>query len=83
MIVTRRDAVLVQGITGKQGSFWTERMLECGTRIVAGVSPGKGGQRVHGVPVYDSVRDARREHQRFRRVFFEVHPAPQRPYLSQ
>ena len=63
MIVTGRDAVLVQGITGKQGSFWTERMLECGTRIVAGVSPGKGGQRVHGIPVYDSVRDARREHQ--------------------
>jgi succinyl-CoA synthetase alpha subunit len=63
VIVTGRDAVLVQGITGKQGSFWTERMLECGTRIVAGVSPGKGGQRVHGIPVYDSVRDARREHQ--------------------
>lgn len=62
MLVTGRDAVVVQGITGKQGSFWTERMIECGTSVVAGVSPGKGGQTVAGIPVYDSVADARREH---------------------
>ena len=63
MIVLGSEAVLVQGITGKQGSFWTERMVECGTRIVAGVSPGRAGQSVHGLPVYDTVADARREHQ--------------------
>ena len=43
MIVRSTDRVLVQGITGRQGTFWTERMQECGTRIVAGVSPSKGG----------------------------------------
>ena len=62
MIITSNQAVLVQGITGKQGSFWTERMLECGTRIVAGVSPSKGGQAVNGVPVYNSVADAVLDH---------------------
>lgn len=49
---------MVQGITGHQGLFWTERMVACGTRIVAGVSPGKGGHQVHKVPVYDSVAEA-------------------------
>lgn len=62
MIVTRDDAVLVQGITGRQGTFWTARMLECGTRIVAGSSPGRGGQEVCGVPVYDSAADAAARH---------------------
>ena len=50
--------VLVQGITGKQGSFHTEQMLKYGTNIVAGVTPGKGGQEVHGVPVFDTVKEA-------------------------
>lgn len=50
--------VLVQGITGKQGSFHTAQMLAFGTRIVAGVSPGRGGQTVQGVPVYDTVAEA-------------------------
>lgn len=50
--------VLVQGITGRQGSFHTEQMLRYGTKIVAGVTPGKGGDHVHGVPVYDSVSEA-------------------------
>ncbi|MPY77307.1 MAG: succinyl-CoA synthetase subunit alpha [Actinophytocola sp.] len=58
MIITGDDGVLVQGITGKQGRFWTERMQACGTRVVAGVSPGRGGQRIHEVPVYDSVAEA-------------------------
>jgi len=56
------DGVLVQGITGRQGAFWTERMLDVGTNIVAGVTPGKGGREVHGVPVYDSCAEAAREH---------------------
>ena len=42
MIVTGDHEVLVQGMTGRQGRYWTERMIECGTRVVAGVSPGKG-----------------------------------------
>jgi succinyl-CoA synthetase alpha subunit len=50
--------VIVQGITGHHGSFHTEKMLSSGTRIVAGVTPGKGGQSIHGVPVYNSVREA-------------------------
>jgi succinyl-CoA synthetase alpha subunit len=49
---------MVQGITGKQGSFHTKLMLEYGTRIVAGVTPGKGGTEVHGVPVYDTAKEA-------------------------
>jgi succinyl-CoA synthetase alpha subunit len=52
------DGVLVQGITGRQGAFWTERMLEVGTNIVAGVTPGKGGHEAHGVPVYDTCEQA-------------------------
>lgn len=62
MLVTERDNVVVQGLTGRQGSFWAERMAECGTRIVAGASPGKGGREVGGIPVYDSVADAARQH---------------------
>ena len=50
--------MLVQGITGREGSFHTARMLEYGTKVVAGVTPGKGGQTVHGVPVFDSVEEA-------------------------
>lgn len=55
--------VLVQGITGNQGRFHTKQMLNFGTRVVAGVSPGKGGQVVEGVPVYDTVGEACAHHQ--------------------
>ncbi|HDN73631.1 MAG TPA: succinate--CoA ligase subunit alpha [Archaeoglobus sp.] len=58
IIVDERTRAIVQGITGYQGRFHTERMLKYGTKIVAGVTPGKAGIKVHGVPVYDSVRDA-------------------------
>lgn len=54
--------VLVQGITGRHGAFHTKGMLEAGTNIVAGVTPGKGGEMVHDIPVYNSVRDARTAH---------------------
>ncbi len=50
--------LLVQGITGREGTFHTGHMVEYGTNVVAGVTPGKGGQRVHGVPVYDTVAEA-------------------------
>jgi succinyl-CoA synthetase alpha subunit len=61
--VNRNTRVIVQGITGREGSFHTKLMLDYGTRIVAGVTPGKGGTYVHGVPVYDTVEDALREHE--------------------
>jgi succinyl-CoA synthetase alpha subunit len=50
--------VLVQGITGREGQFHTRGMLDYGTQVVSGVTPGKGGQEVFGVPVFDTVRDA-------------------------
>lgn len=58
IIINRDTKVVVQGITGLQGSFHTRLMLDYGTLIVAGVTPGKGGTEVHGVPVYDSVSEA-------------------------
>jgi len=57
ILVNRNSKVIVQGITGGAGSSHTKRMLEYGTKIVAGTSPGKGGQEVHGLPVYDTVRE--------------------------
>ena len=61
MFISENSKVLVQGITGKQGIFHTQLMLNYGTKIVAGVTPGKGGQKVHGVPVFNEVKDAIRE----------------------
>ncbi len=59
MILVNKDTkVVVQGITGKMGQTHTARMLEYGTQIVAGVTPGRGGQTVHGVPVFDTVAQA-------------------------
>lgn len=55
--------VIIQGISGKAGAYHTAEMLQQGTQIVAGVSPGKGGQSVSGVPVYDSVKEAIAAHQ--------------------
>jgi succinyl-CoA synthetase alpha subunit len=50
--------VIVQGVTGREASSFTRDMLDYGTQVVAGVTPGKQGQKVHGVPVYDTVRTA-------------------------
>lgn len=58
MLIKSSDRVVVQGLTGRQGRFWAERMRRSGTTIVAGTSPGKGGQEVDGVPVFDSVEAA-------------------------
>ncbi len=51
--------VIVQGITGRDGSFHTKQMIEYGTNVVAGVTPGKGGTEANGVPVYDTVKEAK------------------------
>jgi len=58
ILVGKGTRVLVQGITGAQGSFHTKLMLEYGTEIVAGVTPGKGGTEVQGVPVFDTAEEA-------------------------
>jgi len=58
ILVDRNTRLLVQGITGREGRFHTRRMLEYGTKVVAGVTPGKGGDWVDGVPVFDTVKEA-------------------------
>jgi succinyl-CoA synthetase alpha subunit len=58
ILVNANTRLVVQGITGRDGSFHTQQMLEYGTTVVAGVTPGRGGQEVHGVPVFNTVRDA-------------------------
>ena len=57
ILINKDTRVVCQGITGQAGSFHTERMLEYGTKLVAGVTPGKGGTRHHGIPVLDTVLD--------------------------
>jgi len=57
-MISSKPQVLVQGITGSEGTYWTEQMLSYGTTVVAGCTPGKGGQTVAGVPVYNTVADA-------------------------
>ncbi|MBX6350644.1 MAG: succinate--CoA ligase subunit alpha [Clostridia bacterium] len=74
VLVDEKTKVLVQGITGNQGRFHTQRMLEYGTRVVAGTSPGKGGVEVEGVPVYDTVEAAVEKHGANASVLFV--PAP-------
>src|SRR2546428_8825931 len=58
VLLDEKTKLVVQGITGHQGQFHTEKMLEYGTKVVAGVTPGKGGEKVQGVPVYDSCFEA-------------------------
>jgi len=74
IIVDRNTKAIVQGITGTQGSFHTKLMLEYGTQIVAGVTPGKGGTKVHSVPVYDTVEEALQKHEANASIIFV--PAP-------
>ena len=58
IFIDKDTKVLVQGITGSVGAFHTKQMLEYGTKIVGGVTPGKAGSRIEGVPVFNSVYDA-------------------------
>lgn len=60
IILDENTQAIVQGITGKQGRFHTKEMLDYGTNIVAGTSPGKAGQEVEGVPVYNSIEEIKR-----------------------
>jgi succinyl-CoA synthetase alpha subunit len=58
ILIDKNTKVVVQGITGRDGAFHTRQMLSYGTKIVAGVTPGKGGEKVEGVPVFNSVGEA-------------------------
>lgn len=58
ILVDEKSRIVVQGITGREGSFHTQQMLKYGTTVAAGVTPGKGGKSIEGVPVFDSVRQA-------------------------
>jgi succinyl-CoA synthetase alpha subunit len=59
ILINRNTKLIVQGITGRDGAFHTQKMKAYGTRVVAGVSPGKGGQLQDGVPIFNSVTDAK------------------------
>lgn len=59
ILVDEKTRVVVSGITGREGTFHTKQMLSYGTKVVAGVTPGKGGQSVEGVPVFNSIREAK------------------------
>ena len=74
ILIDERTKVLVAGITGRQGAFHTQQMLEFGTRVVAGVSPSHGGEEVAGVPVYETVEAAVDKHGATAAVLFV--PAP-------
>ena len=58
ILIDGNTKVLVQGITGRDGSFHAASMIEYGTKVVGGVTPGKGGQQVHGLPVFNTVAEA-------------------------
>ena len=61
IILDKNTKCAVQGVTGKQGSFHTEQMIKYGTNIVAGTSPGKGGQEINGVPIYNSIAEIKED----------------------
>ncbi len=63
IFIDQKTKVCVQGITGKEGSFWTKHMIDLGTNVVCGVTPGKSGQEVEGLPVYNSLQEALNFHE--------------------
>jgi len=74
ILINKKTRVLVQGITGHHGTLNTEKMLAYGTYIVAGVTPGKGGQFVQNIPVYNTVKEAVKKHKPDWSIMFV--PAP-------
>ncbi|MFN8597561.1 MAG: succinate--CoA ligase subunit alpha [Anaerolineae bacterium] len=58
VLVGKNTRLIVQGITGREGEFHTKQMIEYGTKVVGGVTPGKGGEWAAGVPVFDTVKEA-------------------------
>jgi len=74
ILIGRGTRAIVQNITGTQGSFHTKLMLDYGTKIVAGVTPGRGGVQMYGIPVYDTVEEAKERHSPNASIIFV--PAP-------
>ncbi len=74
ILINEKTNVIVQGITGRDGSFHTKTMLKDGTSIIAGVTPKRGGQSVEGVPVYNSIKEVQSDHKVDATVIFV--PAP-------
>ncbi len=58
ILADKNTSLIVQGITGREGSFHTEQMIDYGTHVVGGVTPGKGGEWIHGKPIFDTVKAA-------------------------
>lgn len=75
ILIDKNTQVLIQGITGSEGSRACSEMLSYGTKVVAGVTPGRGGQKVAGVPVYDTVYEALQHHRSINTSLISV-PAP-------
>jgi len=80
ILIDEKTPILVQGITGDKGSFHAKEMLDYGSNVVAGVTPGKGGKTVHGVPVFNTVKEAvketsaaRKEYERAIELFHKRH----------
>ena len=63
IFIDKQTKVVVQGATGKEGSYWTSKMKALGTQVVAGVTPGKEGQDVEGIPIFHTVRRAVDQHE--------------------
>ncbi len=74
ILINRDSVAIVQGITGTQGSFHTRLMLEYGTKIVAGTTPGKGGTKLDNVPIYDTLNEAQTKFRANTSIIFV--PAP-------
>ncbi len=75
ILVDKNTSVLIQGITGRTGQVALRTMLEYGTKVVAGVTPGKGGQVIEGIPVYNSVHEALKTHPEINCTAVYVPPA--------
>ena len=75
ILIDKNTSILIQGITGKQGRYHTERTLEYGVKVLAGVTPGKGGEEVAGVPVYNSVSEAFSRHPQIEASLILVPPS--------
>jgi succinyl-CoA synthetase alpha subunit len=74
ILVNKDTKVLIQGITGREGQFHTQHMLVFGTKVVGGVTPGKGGQEIFGLPVFNTVKEAKEKTKAIASVIF-VPPA--------
>jgi succinyl-CoA synthetase alpha subunit len=63
ILINRNSKIVIQGVTGREASMVTKHMLKYGTPVIAGVTPGKRGEEVHGVPVYDTLAQVCSEHE--------------------